>query len=90
MQVHQLTAIVGPALGAGWKIDHVNGDKGSGPSAYSITSRSGYPSITVPSGSVNGLPVAITFMASAYEESTIIGLAYDFEQKFGPNLTLGF
>ncbi|MCB0666100.1 MAG: amidase [Saprospiraceae bacterium] len=90
MEVHHLSAIVGPALGAGWKIDHENGDKGSGPSAYSISSRAGYPSITIPSGELNGLPLAISFMAGAYNEDKLIGLAYDFEQKFNPELKVDF
>lgn len=90
IEVHHLTALVGPALGVGWKIDHVNGDKGSGPSAYSIASRSGYPSITLPAGEINGLPVAISFMAGAYEENKLIGLAFDFEQKFGPQMQVDF
>ncbi|MCB0688206.1 MAG: amidase [Saprospiraceae bacterium] len=90
MTTHQLTAIVGPALGAAWKIDHEHGDHSSGPSSYSIASRSGYPSITVPSAMINGLPLALCFMGRAYQEDRIIGLAYAFEQKFGPKLLTGF
>jgi Asp-tRNA(Asn)/Glu-tRNA(Gln) amidotransferase A subunit family amidase len=40
----------------------------------------GYPHITVPAGFVAGLPVGISFFASAWSESTLLGLAYAFEQ----------
>ena len=40
----------------------------------------GYPHITVPAGYVFGLPVGISFFASAYSEPTLIKLAFAFEQ----------
>ena len=40
----------------------------------------GYPHITVPAGYVFGLPVGISFFAKAWQEATLIKLAYTFEQ----------
>jgi amidase len=40
----------------------------------------GYPSITVPAGFVFGMPVGISFFGRAWSESTLIKLAYAFEQ----------
>jgi len=40
----------------------------------------GYPIVTVPAGSVYGLPVGISFMGTAYSEPVLIRLAYAFEQ----------
>jgi amidase len=40
----------------------------------------GYPSISVPAGYVFGLPVNISFIAGAWQERKLIGLAYAFEQ----------
>jgi amidase len=46
-----------------------------------ITSRAGYPSIVVPSGYTGaGVPFGVTFTAQAFCESTLIKLAYSFEQ----------
>lgn len=46
-----------------------------------ITSRAGYPSIVVPAGYTSkGVPFGITFAARAYEEPTLIKLAYAYEQ----------
>jgi amidase len=41
---------------------------------------SGYADITVPAGYHGVLPIGITFIGSAWDESELIGLAYDFEQ----------
>lgn len=46
-----------------------------------ITSRAGYPSIVVPSGYTSaGAPFGVTFSAQAYQEPTLIKLAYAYEQ----------
>jgi amidase len=46
-----------------------------------ITSRAGYPSIVVPSGYTSaGAPFGVTFSAKAYQEPTLIKLAYAYEQ----------
>jgi amidase len=40
----------------------------------------GYPAITVPAGTVAGLPVGVTFMGRAWSEPRLVALAYAFEQ----------
>jgi amidase len=41
----------------------------------------GFPMIVVPMGfSMNGMPAGITFMGRPYDESKLIGYAYDYEQ----------
>lgn len=48
-----------------------------------ITSRAGYPSIVVPSGYTSaGAPFGVTFSAEAYQEPTLIKLAYAYEQNY--------
>jgi amidase len=79
MEAHRLDAIVAPTTRAAWKTDLVNGDMGSagasGPAAVA-----GYPSITVPNGTVHGLPVGILFFGRAWSEGTLLRLAYAYEQ----------
>ncbi|MDI3317866.1 MAG: amidase [Bacillota bacterium] len=79
LRAHRLDALVAPSGGPAWLIDPVNGDQGvwgsSGPAA-----RAGYPLITVPAGSVRGLPVGITFMGTAWSEPTLLRIAHAFEQ----------
>ena len=60
-------------------IDLVVGDNWLG-SSSSFPARAGYPHITVPMGYVHGLPVGISFYASAYSEPELIAIAYAYEQ----------
>ena len=79
MDKRRLDALVTPTVSPAWTIDLVNGDHVLGGSTQP-TALAGYPAITVPAGSVLGLPVGITFMGRAYSEPTLIRLAYAFEQ----------
>ena len=49
-------------------------------SSSSPSAISGYASITVPSGYVGPLPVGLSFIGGRWDEPTLIGLAYAFEQ----------
>jgi amidase len=79
LQEHQLDAIVAPSGGPAWLTDWVNGDHHSGGSS-SPAAIAGYPNITVPAGYIFGLPVGISFFGGAYQEPTLIRLAFAFEQ----------
>ncbi len=76
---YRLDAIFAPTQGPPSLIDLVKGDYGDG-SATSPAAIAGYPHITVPAGYVLGLPVGVSFFASAWSEPTLIKLAYSFEQ----------
>jgi amidase len=75
---HRLDAIVAPTGAPAWPTDYINGDHEFGCSQAAAVA--GYPHITVPGGFVFGLPVGVSFFASAYSEPTLIRLAYAFEQ----------
>jgi amidase len=79
LQAERLDAIVAPTGSPAWTIDLVNGDHFLGASS-SLAAVSGYPSITVPAGYSFGLPVGISFFATAWQEPRLISLAYAFEQ----------
>ncbi|MCB8920449.1 MAG: amidase [Ardenticatenaceae bacterium] len=79
LRQHQLDAIIAPSGGPAWLTDWVNGDHYGGGSS-SAAAVAGYPSITVPAGFVHGLPVGISFFSTAYQEPTLLKLAYAFEQ----------
>ncbi len=82
MQKHNLDAIVCPTGGPAWLIDLINGDGGLSwdTSSTSYPAVAGYPHITVPAGYIFGLPVGLSFFAGAWQEPTLIKLAYAFEQ----------
>jgi amidase len=76
---HKLDAIAGPTAGPAWLTDLVAGDGPdsgcSGPAAIA-----GYPHITVPAGSLFGLPLGLSFFGAAWSEPKLVAFAYAFEQ----------
>lgn len=76
----KLDAFIAPSGGAAWMIDLVNGDCGVFEGMTSFAAVSGYPSITVPAGFVQELPVGMSFFGRAFSEPTLIKIAYAFEQ----------
>ena len=78
---YKLDAIVVPSGGPAWLIDMINGDsinwdmESSSPPAVA-----GYPHLTVPAGSISGLPIGLSFIGRAWQEAVLIRLAYAFEQ----------
>jgi amidase len=82
LEKFHLDAIVVPSGGPAWTIDLVNGDALSWDmESTSPPAVAGYPHVTVPSGYIYGLPVGISFIARAWQEPTLLRLAYAFEQK---------
>jgi amidase len=80
MNENNLDALVAPTGSAAWKIDLINGDFFIGGSS-SLAAISGYPTITVPMGFIDELPVGISFFGKAWSEPVLIEIAYGFEQK---------
>jgi amidase len=85
LAAHGLDALLTTAVSPAWTIDLVNGDHFLG-AGYSAAAVAGYPSITVPAGAVQGLPVGIVFMGGAWTEPRLIGLAHAFEQTRGARI----
>jgi amidase len=77
---NRLDALCGPATGPSWCIDPVNGDFWTGYGAYGPAAVAGFPSITLPMGNVNELPVGISFLGKAYDEAALISIGYAYEQ----------
>jgi amidase len=81
MRKYKLDAIIVPSGGPAWLIDLVDGDSHNWDmESTSPAAVAGYPHITVPAGFIFGLPVGISFFAQAWQEPTLIKLAYAFEQ----------
>jgi amidase len=92
MREHKLDAIVCPSGGPAWMIDLVNGDgvRNWDMDSTSYAAMAGYPHITVPAGHIFGLPIGLSFFASAWQEPTLIRLAYAFEQATQVRVTPQF
>ena len=77
---HDLQAIVAPTMGPAGKIDLDGGESYAGGYTSTVVAISGYPAVTVPMGAVQGLPVGLAFLGTAYSEPTLLAYAYAYEQ----------
>ncbi len=74
-----LDALVAPTQGPAWTTDLINGDHFLG-GASTPSAVAGYPHVTVPMGLVEGLPLGLSFVGTAWSEGKLISYAYAFEQ----------
>jgi amidase len=80
MDLHKLDAIIAPTGSPAPKTDLVNGETFQlGSSSHAA--HAGYPSITLPMGYIENLPVGISFFGRAWSEPALIELAYAYEQS---------
>ncbi|MEX0691244.1 MAG: amidase [Gemmatimonadales bacterium] len=79
MNEHRLDALLGSSGGPAGAIDWVYGERGLGGSSQQ-PAVSGYPHITVPSGSYLGLPMNVSFYGRAWSEGVLLRIAYAYEQ----------
>jgi amidase len=77
---HNLDAFITPTCGLPWCTDLINGDYYYGGYSAGPAAWSGFPSVSVPAGFVHGLPFGLLFFSTEYQESTLLKLAYSFEQ----------
>lgn len=75
------TILVQPSYGAAWLTDTVYGDQYNGPSASGLAAVAGYPNLSVPIGLVDGLPVGLSFVATAHGDGAVLGAGYAYEQR---------
>jgi len=79
LKEYHLDALLAPTGSPAWKTDLLLGDHYMGGSS-SLAAIAGYPSITVPAGFVDHLPVGISFFGAAWSEPVLIEIAYAYEQ----------
>ena len=77
---NRLDALVCPTGGPAWVTDLVNGD-GNAWGSSTVPAVAGYPHVTVPMGSVFGLPVGLSFFASEWSEPKLLSYALAFERE---------
>ncbi len=80
LQQHNLDALIAPTGGPAWLLDTILGDVWVGGRCSSAPAVAGYPHVTVPAGRVEGLPIGLSFIGTAWQDASLIRLAYAFEQ----------
>lgn len=82
---YRVDALVASGNGPAELIDHVWGDRaensGGWPPMCSAAAVAGYPSLTVPAGFVDGLPVGIHFVAPRWREGRLLQIGRAFERE---------
>jgi len=76
---HHLALLIAPTTGPAWPIDLVTGDHGLQLGAGSLPAIAGYPHLTVPMGAIEGLPVGLSFIGTAWDDARVLsaGAAYE-------------
>jgi amidase len=80
LRENKVDLLIAPTTGVAWKTDLVNGDQYSGPSASQLPAVVGYPHLTVPMGAIEGLPLGISFIGTAWDDEKVLRAGYAFEQ----------
>jgi amidase len=82
LEQQSVAVLMSPSNGPAELIDPVWGDRrgGGGPQIAGAAAIAGYPSITVPAGLTNGLPVGVTFVARRNQDGLLLQVARAFER----------
>jgi len=78
---NKVSLLVAPSLGPAWLSDPVNGDQFGGPSSDQLPATAGYPHLTVPMGTIQGLPVGLSFIGPKWGEAGLLKAGYAFERQ---------
>nr|XP_061812196.1 uncharacterized protein LOC133603061 [Nerophis lumbriciformis] len=79
---HRAQVLVSPSGPVASRVDPINGDvwpdwAGAG----GIAAVAGYPHLSVPMGSVHGVPLGLSFFAGANDDAAVLSFGYAFEQR---------
>ena len=91
LEENNVDALVGLSWSPAWAINHDGGDD-EAIAAYrfwvngSYAAMAGYPHVTVPLDYIDGLPIGMSFIGTAWSDKQLIEYAHSFEQlnNFNP------
>ncbi|AEP31724.1 amidase [Brumicola nitratireducens] len=80
---YKVDAIIMPSQTAAFLIDPVYGDSFAGGSAGAgwLAAVAGYPHVSVPMGTMKGLPINLSFIGKAWDEALLLNLAHQYEKE---------
>lgn len=84
MDEADVDVLVAPSAGVAPRFDGTSGEETG--SAASFAAYAGYPSLTIPIGEIDGMPVGMYFFGRAFSESTLLTIANAVE-AFSPKRT---
>lgn len=79
---HNVDILVSPSGPVPGRIDAINGDVWPPfPGAGWIAAIAGYPHVSVPMGTVHGMPVGFSFMGAKDQDAAVLSYGYAYEQR---------
>jgi amidase len=86
---HRLDAIVAPTAVPAWVTDLVDGDHAN-EYAATLPAVLGYPHLTVPMGTVQNLPVGLSFVGRKWDDASLLSYGYAYEQRAKARVAPGY
>jgi len=77
---YRLDAVLRTTTEAAFRNDTVRSNSFGGGEFTGLAAVAGYPHLTVPMGTVHGLPVGLSFIGPAWSDAKILALGYAYEQ----------
>ncbi len=76
---YRVSLLIAPTAGPAWTTDLVSGDRFLNIGMGSLAAIAGYPHLTVPMGTVEGLPVGLSLMGAKWQDEAVLqaGAAYE-------------
>ncbi|MBF7012152.1 amidase [Novosphingobium resinovorum] len=87
LRKYDVDVLVAPTTSPAWPIDPVLGDNFVDVGAGSLAAIAGYPHLSVPMGTVEGLPVGISFMAGKWDDAKVLRIGAGYERSRSATLT---
>ncbi len=90
LATHKVDLLMGVTNGPAWVTDLVNGDNFSGPGSSQLPAIAGYPHLTVPGATIEGLPIGISFFGAKWKDADVLAAGYAFERVWRPRPVPGY
>jgi amidase len=80
LSANKVDVLIGITNGPAWVNDLINGDNFTGPGSSQLAAVAGYPHLTVPMGTVQSLPIGISFIGKKWDDAAVLNAGYAYEQ----------
>jgi amidase len=77
---YRLDGLIGLTTQPAFRVDLVRANSSGGGEFTGLAAVAGYPHLTVPMGSIHGLPVGLSFVGPAWSDDRMLALGHAFEQ----------
>lgn len=80
LRTHKVDLLVGVTNGPAWVSDLGKGDSYKSPGTSQLPAVAGYPHLTVPMGTVEGLPIGLSIIGAKWSDADVLAAGHAYEQ----------